>query len=329
VEKALEKSKRSITLLKLESIFNTPISVLLPILFLDLVALQPGAILEPMKYMSQFWQMIVAGVGTGIIIGFGFAKLIKRITSEYSVLMVLSISLITYALAEAVGGSGMLSVAICGLMVGNMTFRDRDDVKSFEDNFWEMLRISVLAMLGAEVALFMNWGQFAMALVFFAIVFFSRPLIVIPILGKTRNRMNIKDLVILSFIAPRGTDSAAIAPLVVAALVAAGSAGIATTIMNITVIIIILSILSSALIAVLASRNILIKDGPTLGELRNAGKKQERAAGKEEPGHGELRDAGKKQEHAAGKEEPGHDDYHEIEMPPENKQKSRKKAAAE
>lgn len=285
VERALSKSKKAITLLKLESIFNTPVSVLIPILFLDLVYLQPGAVMEPMKYMSEFWQMIAAGVGTGIVVGFGMAKIMKRMVQDYSVLMVLAISLLTYALAEGVGGSGMLAVAICGLMVGNMTFKERDDVRKFEDHFWEMLRISVLAMLGAEVALFMSWNDFMLALIFFAIVFLIRPLIVIPILGKMREGMTMKDLIIISFIAPRGTDSAAIAPLVVAALITAGSAGVAGTIMNITFIVIIFSILLSALIAFMASRNILIKDGPTLGEMKKSkeGRAPKRGQEKEQP----------------------------------------------
>jgi NhaP-type Na+/H+ and K+/H+ antiporter len=50
--------------------------------------------------------------------------------SEYSSLILFAIALITYALAENVGGSGILAVAICGLVAGNFGFpeKDREDI---------------------------------------------------------------------------------------------------------------------------------------------------------------------------------------------------------
>ncbi len=250
----LKHSKKSLRILTVESIFNTPLCVILPILFLDLVALQPGALIEPLKYMSQFWQMIAAGVGTGLIIGIAVSGIMKKMMKQYSVLLLFSVSLITYALAELIGGSGMLAVAICGLIAGNMVFPYKKEIKRFDDHLSEMLRISVFTLLGAQVALFITMQEFIMALVFFFIMFFSRALFVVPLVYKMKGELNRKDIIFLNFVAPRGLATAAIAPIVVSTIIAVGGGGepfmtIANSMMNMIFLIILFSILFSTIVA--------------------------------------------------------------------------------
>ncbi|MEM5871911.1 MAG: cation:proton antiporter, partial [Candidatus Aenigmatarchaeota archaeon] len=151
-ERSLSKFKETITIIKIEAILNSPLTILFPFIFLDMVKLQPGALFEPLKYLSQFWLMIAAGIGTGIIIGLAVGKLIRKVTKEYTALLLLSIALITYALAENVGGSGILAVAVCGLVAGNMVLKpeEKEIVTGFENQLAEMLRISVFMLLGAQ-----------------------------------------------------------------------------------------------------------------------------------------------------------------------------------
>jgi cell volume regulation protein A len=55
-EKALSKYERPMTILKMESILNSPLSIIFPLLLLDLIALQPGVFsIEPVKYATQLW----------------------------------------------------------------------------------------------------------------------------------------------------------------------------------------------------------------------------------------------------------------------------------
>jgi len=242
-------SRRPLNMLKIESVLNSPVSVLIPLLFLDLILIAPGSIIEPLKYAGAFWQMIVAGLGTGIVIGFGISKIVSRMLKEYSPLLFFSIALLTYALAEAVGGSGVLAVAVCGLIAGNTLLKDREEISEFDDNVSEMLRISIFVLLGAQVFLSIGLTEFLGIFVFFLIVFFSRPLFLLPSLGRMKNRFSRKELLFLSFTAPRGIASAAMIPIISAALIAAGSPGVASDLMNIVFIVILLSVLFSTIAA--------------------------------------------------------------------------------
>jgi len=253
-QEALRHSKKALRILTVESIFNTPLCIILPVLFLDLIAMQPGALVEPMKYASLFWQMIAAGVGTGIIIGLAVAGIMRKMMKQYSVLLLFAVSLLTYALAELVGGSGMLAVAICGLIAGNMVFPYKKEIKRFDDHLSEMLRISVFTLLGAQVALFITMQEFILALVFFFIIFFSRTLFVVPLVYKMRGELNRKEILFLNLVAPRGLATAAIAPIVVSTILTAGGGGepfatIASSMMNIIFLVIIFSILFSTIVA--------------------------------------------------------------------------------
>jgi len=251
---ALKHSKKSLRILTVESIFNTPLCVILPILFLDLIAIEPGALIEPLKYASQFWQMIAAGVGTGIIIGLAVAGIMRKMMKEYSVLLLFAVSLLTYALAELIGGSGMLAVAICGLIAGNMVFPHKKEIKRFDDHLSEMLRISVFTLMGAQVALFITMQQFVMALVFFFIIFFSRALFVVPLVYRMKGELNKKDILFLNFVAPRGLATAAIAPIIVSTILTAGGAvepytSTTSNMINIIFLVVIFSILFSTIVA--------------------------------------------------------------------------------
>lgn len=250
-ERSLSKSRRALTVIKVESIFNSPLTVLFPILFLDLVVMEPGALFEPMKYVAQFWQMIAAGIGTGLIIGLAVSKIMKSMLKEYSSLILFAVALITYALAENVGGSGMLAVAICGLIAGNMMLseKEKEEVRRFEDQFSEMLRISVFTLLGAQVMLPLNPNDLIMAFVFFLLVFISRPMFLIPTLGRQRKKFSRKDIILMSFVAPRGLAAAAMAPVIASVLASIGSPDIGNQIVNIIFMVILFSVFFSTIVA--------------------------------------------------------------------------------
>ncbi|MCX6815017.1 MAG: cation:proton antiporter [Candidatus Aenigmarchaeota archaeon] len=245
--------RRVMTMLKTEAVFNSPMCILIPLVFLDFVSIQPGAIIEPMAYFSKFVLMMVAGVGAGIILGLGFSKLVKRMAQDYTVLLMLSIALLTYAASEYVGGSGILAVAICGLIVGDMGFQEKDDVKRFDDHFSEMLRIAVFTFLGAQVTLTFGLSDIIPILLFFIAIVLARPLFVNIILGKERKNYTKQERFVMSFVAPRGIDAAAMAPIVAAALIAANLGAAAASIMNMVVVVIILTVIFSTFMAKFAA----------------------------------------------------------------------------
>ncbi|MFQ5648136.1 MAG: cation:proton antiporter, partial [Candidatus Aenigmatarchaeota archaeon] len=257
-EGVFKDSAKSITILKIESIFNSPLTVLVPLLFLDLVVLQPGALFEPLRYATSFWLMVAAGVGTGII-GLAVSRLMKGMLKQYSPLLLFAIALVTYALTENVGGSGMLAVAVCGLIAGNFGVpkKEKEEIERFEDHLSEMLRISVFTLLGAQIAFTLTMHEFLVACVFFVAVFLLRPVWALPLLGKRlRSEMTRRDVLVLSFLAPRGLASAAMAPIVAAVIISAGSPVMGGFILNVIFLIILLSILLSTIAAILLREKI-------------------------------------------------------------------------
>ena len=205
-----------------------------------------------MKYLSQFWLMITAGVGTGLIIGLSVSRLFKGIREEYTPLLLFAIALITYALAIGVGGSGMLAVAICGLVAGNFSIskkEEKEKIIRFEDQLSEMLRISVFTLLGAQVTLLMGMREFVIIILFFIL----RPIFLLSMMGGLKRKFSRLDIMLMSFIAPRGLPAAAMVPIIAAAAISVGQPAMAETIVNVVFMVILLSVLFSTIVAKIGS----------------------------------------------------------------------------
>ena len=273
-ECSLRRAKNALNVIKVESILNSPLSVLLPVLILDLVLMAPGSVIDPMQYLNQFWVMIAVGVGAGLILGIGISKVLKGMLKQYSALMLFAVALVTYALAENVGGSGMLAVAVAGLISGNAIRHRHTDVQNFDDHLSEMLRIAVFTLLGAQVSLFIGMYEFLVILMFFLIMFFIRPVFLLPLLGRKRGDFGRDEFLLMSFVTPRGLSAAAMAPIAAATLIAIGKPGIASSMMNIIFLIIMLSVLFSTAAAMLIGRR-LEKGSPRRGKSRGSSKKKE------------------------------------------------------
>jgi len=244
--------KRTKDILVVESIVNSPLCVLIPLIIFDVLTAEVsgGTVSLSVLYLSKFWLMVTAGVGTGIIVGYGTGKIMKSTEKEFTPLLAFALALISYSLSVNVGGSGILAVATSGLIAGNTLTRKRS-IQKFEDAFSVMLRISVFMLMGASVMLFPEGGlgiTSLSALLFVAIgLFIARPLAVyISRLGL--EELERREFLITSFIGPRGIAAAAIAPLAITNNVPG-----AQIIVIIVFIYIILSVLSSTIAAELIS----------------------------------------------------------------------------
>jgi cell volume regulation protein A len=258
----LSKHKPAIEVLKVESIMNSPLSVLLPIMFLGFVGMTSITVIAPTQIISQFWMMIVVGVGTGVVIGVGVSKLLKSILQEYTALLIFSIALVIYALSELLGGSGMLAVAVAGLIIGDLAFPEKQEVKKFDDHLSELFRITVFTLLGAQVALFMPLNEFLIIFLFFIAMVMFRPVFLMPLVRRAKNSFTRRDILLMSFVAPRGISAAAMAPIVGNYIIASATAEtlpavseFAVKLNNIIFIVILLSVLLSTIVAKLAARD--------------------------------------------------------------------------
>jgi NhaP-type Na+/H+ or K+/H+ antiporter len=165
---------------------------------------------------------------------------------EYSALIIFSIALLTFGLAESVGGSGMLAVAVSGFIVGNLGFPHKEKVSEFQNELSDMLRISVFTMLGAQIFLDPNPLLLLVEFLFAIFVFVIRPIFVTYLAKDFEGEVGYEGFTLLKLMGPRGISAAAMAPI---AAVALGDGRI----MNLVFMVIFFSVLMSSVVAKLVS----------------------------------------------------------------------------
>jgi len=149
-------SHRVFEFLKLESLLNTPLIVLLPFLILDLKTTLKDQILIT-TFMEQFvplLQQFVVGIGSGVLIGLIMFKFMRK---QYSVVLsplaVITAALLTYTIAENLQGNGVLAVMTMGLMFGNVYLKQKFQLQEFSSVFSNSLEILVFVLIGMMVAI--------------------------------------------------------------------------------------------------------------------------------------------------------------------------------
>ncbi|MFH1439402.1 MAG: cation:proton antiporter [Candidatus Woesearchaeota archaeon] len=154
----LKQSKHKVVeLLRIESIINTPLTVLLPFIILDLMNTLnlDGIIFSKMlEQLKPFITQFVVGIGAGVLIGLILAKSMKKAYSEtLSPLALITAALITYILAENLGGNGVLAVTVMGLMFGNLYIKQqKEHLYSISNFFGNSLLILVFILVGIGIS---------------------------------------------------------------------------------------------------------------------------------------------------------------------------------
>ncbi|MCX6708223.1 MAG: cation:proton antiporter [Candidatus Woesearchaeota archaeon] len=143
------KSK-TLTLLKLESIFNTPLTVILPFLVLDLMnSIKTTMLAEIIEQATPFVMKFIVGIGAGIFVGIVLFKVVQKAhTQLYSPLAVIVAALLSYVLAENLGGSGVLAVTALGLFFGNVYVKEKINLLQAESVLAKALYILVFMLTG-------------------------------------------------------------------------------------------------------------------------------------------------------------------------------------
>lgn len=149
------QNSKSIDFLEVESIFNTPIIVILPFLLIDLIgSIETETAFAWGDYGIAFVNQIVVGLGTGILIGIVFFKAMKRFyDEEVSPLGIIAATLLAYVLAENLDGNGVISVAVLGFMFGHIYVAKKEILQKFNTMLGNSLEIIVYLLLGFIVSL--------------------------------------------------------------------------------------------------------------------------------------------------------------------------------
>ncbi|HII71293.1 TPA: hypothetical protein HA265_00895 [Candidatus Woesearchaeota archaeon] len=229
--------------LEIESIINTPIIVLVPFIIIDLF--------QEMKEMTwtavapqliPFLQQIITGVGTGVVVGLLVFKVMSRFYEEkLSPIAVVAAALLTYVLAEHLGGNGVLAVTTMAVIFGNLYIVHKQVLGSFISIFSSFFQVLVFILIGLIIQI-----DFSMMFLLKSMVLFAAYLLIrLAALEVTFwNRYSWKEKAFMTINAPKG-----IATAVVIFLLSTFSIPSLDRVLDYGIIFIIYSIIASTVVA--------------------------------------------------------------------------------
>ncbi|MGB5210831.1 MAG: sodium:proton antiporter [Gammaproteobacteria bacterium] len=217
-------NRRTASYLKWEGIVNDPIGALMAVLsfqFFVFAGEGEGGIV----------QGLLAAIGAALLLGALFGWLIGKafqrgMVPEYlKSPVLLTLVLLVYLLSNRLQAeAGLLAVTVMGIVVGNMNLPGLQDMKRFKEYITVMLVSVVFVLLTATLdpAVIQSVDVRGVLLVG-AILFLVRPLAVM--LATLGAGMDIRDRVLLAWIAPRGIVAAATAGVMGPAMAQRGFEG--------------------------------------------------------------------------------------------------------
>ncbi|MGD9913788.1 MAG: potassium/proton antiporter [Rhizobiaceae bacterium] len=169
--------------LEIESGANDPIAIFLTITFVELISLgaDPAAEVLVVDLIFGFLLQMLIGAVVGFAGGWAIVRLVDRLDLDQGLLpiFVLALSLLVFAFAGAIGGSGFLAVYMAGLVAGNSQIRAVSTLRRFQDGMSWLAQIIMFLVLG----LFATPSQFPLILLpaillGLFLIFVARPLAV-------------------------------------------------------------------------------------------------------------------------------------------------------
>jgi cell volume regulation protein A len=138
--------------LEIESGTNDPIAIFLTITLVEIIAAgaNPDAEVIVLDIVVGFFTHMAIGAVVGILGGIAIVRLVDRLHLDNGLLpiFVLTLSLMVFAGAGAIGGSGFLAVYLAGLVAGNSDIRAVSILKRFQDGISWLAQIIMFLLLG-------------------------------------------------------------------------------------------------------------------------------------------------------------------------------------
>jgi NhaP-type Na+/H+ or K+/H+ antiporter len=207
------------TVLEAEGVLIDPIGAILAVLVLELT-LTPRAetfAAGGMQLLLQLGFGTLAGAAGGLVLN--VLLRIRRLVPEGfgNIFVLASVLLLFQGCQELVPHSGILAVAIAGVVLGNLHSPVSRDVREFKDQLTVLLIGLLFVLLAADVRFedvrALGWaGLGAVA----ALVVVVRPLDVL--VSTAGSALQLREKLLLAWLAPRGIVAAAIASLTAASL---------------------------------------------------------------------------------------------------------------
>lgn len=208
VASGLEKRHgKVLTILSAESLFNQPLTVILPLLLLDYIIRPETAWLNAPKLIS----LVVVGAGIGIVGAKAGEYALRAARRSHEEIVGLAIAIITYAVAENLFGSGILAVAVCSVLLTSTKIPEKKWLGMFHKELAFLFTIFVFMLLGAEFTF--EELLFTKLEIFAIIVALITARFVMTLLILYKSDLRLKDQIRVGLIAPKGMAPAALAPL--------------------------------------------------------------------------------------------------------------------
>ncbi len=194
-------------ILRWEGIIIDPLGALMAVLVFQFIL--SG---KDHQALMVFGKMILVGGLSGAAAAYGLATLLRRHFIPEYLHNVVTLALVVgvFTLANTLQHeSGLLSVTVMGMMLGNMKNVPIEDILDFKESLSVLLISLLFIVLAARVnfSLFIQVGWGAPVL-FLVILFIARPAMVLA--SALGSKLNWREMALLSWIAPRGIVAAAV-----------------------------------------------------------------------------------------------------------------------
>ena len=155
-------------------------------------------------------QQIITGLGTGVFFGIIVFRFMRKFYSDkLSPLTLITSSLLTYILAENLGGNGVLAVTVFGIFFGNVRVKKKLELKGFSTMLSKVLEILVFILIGFLLPINIGLPFIIRSLLLFAIMIILRfaTLEIIYLHGD----LNLKERIFMSLNCSKGIAVAVVA----------------------------------------------------------------------------------------------------------------------
>jgi NhaP-type Na+/H+ or K+/H+ antiporter len=209
--------KRSVSaVLKWEGILIDPIGALVAVLVFELIISGADGQEITRQAITTFLRILLIGFASGLIAAYFLYYLIKKEFIPHYLLNVFTLALVlaVFVLDEALEHeSGLLSVVIMGMVLGNMNLPKLKEILDFKESLSVLLISILFIVLSANIdlshlELLYDWRCLA---VFLVVILLLRPLGVW--LSTWRSALTWNEKAFISWVGPRGIVAAGIASL--------------------------------------------------------------------------------------------------------------------
>jgi len=209
------------TFLNLESALNDAITIIAAIALVQLISLKTFDAINPFQKIASAFSIAIV---LGILAAFLWAKIMKSLRGQpYHYLLTLSSSFVLYVVTEILGGNGITSILVFGLVLGNYNtitkalnlhsyFKIDYSVKALQTEVSFFVRTMFFVYLGAVF----TFSAFTQQIIIAALLVFMAILIAryasVKILVKANKAFKESETIIMAML-PRGLATAVLASL--------------------------------------------------------------------------------------------------------------------